>query len=203
MEKLLETLRPHSSLWDGHLGHIDAVQHHIPTTGPPVAAQPYRVGPSARESIDAELQRMKDLDVIEPADGPWASTVVLIPKPDGYLFFCVDYRRLNAVTTKDLYALPRVDDSLDSLGGAQYFSTLDANIGYWQIAVNPADKDKKTFTTHRGLYRFKRTPLRPCFGTVHVPVRKRRNPEFCSLPLRDNIFGRHHCLFVHVRAAPP
>ena len=94
---------------------------------------------------------MKDLDVIEPAEGPWASPVVLIPKPDGSVRFCVDYRRFNAVTTKDSYALPRVDDSLDTLGGAQYFSTLEANSGYWQLSVNPADRDKTTFTTHRGL----------------------------------------------------
>ena len=132
MEKLIAALRPHASLWDGHLGNIDAVQHHIPTSGPPVATQPYRVGPAARASIDVELKRMTEMDVIEPAEGPWASPVVLIPKPDGSVRFCVDYRRLNSVITKDSYALPRVDDSLDSLGGAQYFSTLDANSGYWQ-----------------------------------------------------------------------
>jgi Reverse transcriptase (RNA-dependent DNA polymerase) len=159
MEKLLDTLRPHASLWDDHLGIIDVVQHQIPTTGPPVATQPYRVGPAARASIDYELQRMNEMDVIEPAEGHWASPVVLIPKPDGSVRFCVDYWRLNAVTTKDSYALPRVDDSIESLGGAQHFYTLDANSGYWKIAVNPADRDKTKFTTHRGLYRFKRLPF--------------------------------------------
>jgi hypothetical protein len=59
MNKLLATLLPHASLWDGHLGNIDAVQHHIPTTGTTVSTQPYRVVPTARASIDTELQRMK------------------------------------------------------------------------------------------------------------------------------------------------
>jgi hypothetical protein len=140
-DRLIKTLRRHSSVWDGHLGKITAVEHNIPTEGPPISSQPYRVGPAARELIEKELIRMKDLDVVEPAGGPWASPVVLIPKPDGSVRFCVDYGRLNAVTIKDSYALPRIDDSLDSLGGAQYFSTLDANSGYWQIAVSPNDHD--------------------------------------------------------------
>jgi Reverse transcriptase (RNA-dependent DNA polymerase) len=165
-DRLLKSLRPHASLWDGHLGNISAVEHHIPTEGPPIASQPYRVGPAARELIDKELTRMKELKVVEPASGPWASPVVLIPKPDGSVRFCVDYRRLNSVTSKDSYALPRIDDSIDSLGGAQYFTTLDANSGYWQIVVSPEDQDKTTFTTHRGLYRFKRLP----FGLVSAPA---------------------------------
>jgi transposase InsO family protein len=144
---------------------------------------------------------MKDLDVVEPAGGPWASPVVLIPKPDGSVRFCVDYRRLNAVTIKDSYALPRIDDSIDSLGGAQYFSTLDANSGYWQIAVSPNDQDKTTFTTHRGLFRFKRLP----FGLVSAPATFQRALDVilssvrfqCALTYLDDIivysttFGQH------------
>ena len=98
LEKLLATLRPHASLWDGQFGRIGAVQHHIPATGPPVATQPYRIGSAERASIDAELQRMKEMDVIEPAEGRLASPAILISKPDGAVSFCVDYRRLNAVT---------------------------------------------------------------------------------------------------------
>jgi Reverse transcriptase (RNA-dependent DNA polymerase)/RNase H-like domain found in reverse transcriptase len=165
-DRLVYTLREHSSLWDGHLGNITAVEHHIPIEGRPIASQPYRVGPTARELIDKELTRMKDLGVVEPSGGPWASPVVLIPKPDGSVRFCVDYRRLNAVTTKDSYALPRIDDSIDSLRGAQYFSTLDANSGYWQIAGAAEDQEKTAFTTHRGLYCFKRLP----FGLASAPA---------------------------------
>jgi Reverse transcriptase (RNA-dependent DNA polymerase) len=134
---------------------------------------------------------MKDLGVVEPSGGPWASPVVLIPKPDGSVRFCVDYRRLNAVTTKYSYALPRIDDSIDSLGGAQYFSTLDANSGYWQIAVAAEDQEKTAFTTHRGLYRFKILP----FALVSAPATFQRAVDVilssvrfqCALTYLDDI----------------
>jgi Reverse transcriptase (RNA-dependent DNA polymerase)/RNase H-like domain found in reverse transcriptase len=99
------------------------------------------------------------MDVIEAATSPWSSPIVLIPKPDGSIRFCIDYRKLNAATEKDSSALPRIDDCLNSLGGARYFTTLDSNCGYWKIGVAPADRDKTTFTSHRGLYRFNRMPF--------------------------------------------
>jgi hypothetical protein len=79
------------------------------------------------------VKRMLNINVIEPAAGPWSSPIVLIPKPDVSVRFCVDYRKLNAVAENDSYALPRADDCLDSLGDAKFFTTLDANCGYWQI----------------------------------------------------------------------
>jgi hypothetical protein len=86
------------------------------------------------------VQRIIDMDVIEPASGPWSAPVVLAPNPDGTVRFCIDYQKLNAVTQNDSYALPRVDDCLDSLGEARYFTTLDANCGYWHIDANEADR---------------------------------------------------------------
>jgi Reverse transcriptase (RNA-dependent DNA polymerase) len=106
------------------------------------------------------------MDAIEPASGPWSAPVVLIPKPDGSIRFCVDYRKLNAVTENDSYALPRVDDCLDSLGEARYFTALDANCGYWQIDVNETDREKTAFTCHKGLYQFKGMP----FGLMTAPA---------------------------------
>ena len=87
--------------------------------------------------------------------------------------------------------MPRIDDCLDSLGDARYFSTLDANCGYWQIGVAPADKDKTTFTSHRGLYRFKRMP----FGLMSAPATFQRAIDViistvrfkCALTYLDDI----------------
>jgi hypothetical protein len=107
-------------------------------------------GPQSRTLIEAEVQGMLEMDFIEPASSPWSAPVVLVPKPDGTIRFCIDYRRLNAVTQNDSYALPRVDDCLDSLVEARYFTTLLANCGYWQIDVNEDDREKTAFTSHKG-----------------------------------------------------
>jgi Reverse transcriptase (RNA-dependent DNA polymerase) len=165
-DQLIATLNPHADMWEGKLGRISTVKHHILTSGPPVASQPYRAGPQSRTLIDAEINRILQMDVIETASGPWSAPVVLIPKPDGSIRFCIDYRKLNAVTKNDSYALPRVDDCLDSLGEARYFTTLDANCGYWQVDVNEDDREKTAFTCHQGLYQFKRMR----FGLMTAPA---------------------------------
>jgi len=92
--------------------------------------------------------------------------VVVVPKPGGHFRFCVDYRRLNERTVKDVYPIPRMDDCLDSLNDATVFSTLDCNAGYWQIPVAAEDREKTTFTSHTNFFRFIRLP----FGLVNAPA---------------------------------
>ena len=104
--------------------------------------------------------------VIEPASREWASPIVLVPKKDGSLCFCVDYRRLNAKTIADSYPLPRMEDCLDSLGDAAIFTTLDCNAGYWQVPVSVEDRDKTKFTSCMGTYRYVRMP----FGLRNAPA---------------------------------
>jgi hypothetical protein len=167
-EKVFGLLGKHRKMWDGRLGHAHATTHRIQLTpgAKPVHSQPYRAGSAAREAESAEIQRMLKAGVIEPASSEWASPVVLIPKPDGSMRFCVDYRRLNAVTVRDSYPLPRMDECIDSLGDAGVFSTLDCNSGYWQIPLHPSDVEKTTFTSHEGLYWFLRMP----FGLRNAPA---------------------------------
>ena len=114
------------------------------------------------------------------------------PKERWNLQFCVDYRRVNAITKKDVYPLPRIDDILDILGQAQYFSTLDLASGYWQIEMDPATKDKSAFTTHSGLFEFEHMP----FGLCNTPATFQRlvqavltgmEWDFCFVYLDDNI----------------
>ena len=72
---------------------------------------------------------MLEKGIIQPSSSPWASPIVLVPKKDGQLRFCIDYRKLNSVTKKDQYPLPRTEDILNTLGGMCYFSTLDLASG--------------------------------------------------------------------------
>ena len=87
-------------------------------------------------------------------------------KKDGKLRFCVDYRKVNSITRKDAYPLPRVDDTLTTLDGTKWFSTLDMISGYWQVEVAPEDREKTAFCTHEGLYEFKVMP----FGLTNAPA---------------------------------
>ena len=103
---------------------------------------------------------MLDRAVIQPSCSPWASPVVLVPKKNGSLRFCIDYRKVNSVTRKDAYPLPCVDDTLDTLAGSKWFSTLDLLSGYWQVEVNPDDRGKTAFCTHKGLLEFRVMPFR-------------------------------------------
>lgn len=120
------------------------------------------------------LKGMIDEGVISPSTSPWASPVVLGKKKDGSLCFCIDYRKLNAVTRKDAYALPRIDNTLDALAGSKWFTTLDLASGYWQVEVDTQDREKTAFTTPEGLYEFNVMPFGLCnvishFSTTHGP----------------------------------
>ena len=122
-------LQPFSKMWSGYLGAAKAPPHRIetPPDARPFLSQPYRAGLKDREAQAYEVQRQLKLGVIVPSQSEWASPVLLVPKPDGTKRFCIYYRRLNLLTVKDSYPLPRMDDCLDSLGEAKYFSTFQGN----------------------------------------------------------------------------
>ncbi|MES9884898.1 MAG: reverse transcriptase domain-containing protein [Sedimenticola sp.] len=146
---------------------------------------PRRLPQMQKKVVEKELQAMLEKDIIEPGTGPWAAPIVLVTKKDGSVRFCIDYRKLNQVTRKDAYPLPRIDTSLESLGGSKWFSTLDLASGYWQSEMEDAAKPKTGFVTHTGLFQFKVLP----FGLCNAPATFER---LMDLVLR----GLHwkHCL---------
>ena len=92
--------------------------------------------------------------------------IVLVPKKDGTLRFCVDYRKLNSVSETDAYPMPRIDEMIDRLGKAKYITTLDLTRGYWQVPMCKADRPKTAFTTPFGLFQFCVMP----FGLKGAPA---------------------------------
>ena len=145
------------------LGCTPLLEHTIETHGPPLC-QPYRrQNPAVRREEMTQVQQMLASDVIRPSNSPWASPVVMVKKKDGSLRFCVDFRQLNAVTVKDVHPLPRIDDLLDALHGACWFSTLDVKSGYWQVPIMERDKEKTALRTSSGqLYEFNQVPIGLC-----------------------------------------
>ena len=168
-EKILPMLSKRRDMWrPGHLGEITATEHRIglaPGTTP-ILQTPYRQGNRGRDVQAEEITKMLEAGVIEPATSERASSVVLVPKKDGSLRFCIDYRHLNAKTVADAYPLPRMDDCLDSLGDDAVFSTFNCNSDYWEIPVASEDQDKTTFITNMGTFRHVRMP----FGLRNPPA---------------------------------
>ncbi|GFY12392.1 hypothetical protein TNCV_284951 [Trichonephila clavipes] len=126
------------------IGHTTVTQHRIDTADhPPIKQHPRRLPFAKQEKVGTLLREMQENDIIEPSSSPWASPIVLVRKKDGSTRFCVDYRKLNDVTKKDSYPLPRIDDTLDTLSGHKWFSTLDLKSGYWQVEIHPEDREKQ------------------------------------------------------------
>ena len=126
---------------------------------------------------------MIEVGAIQKSNSPWASRVVLVQKEDGSLCFCIDLRCLNARTIKDAYSLPRIEETLDCLNGAKYFTSLDLKSGYWQVEM---DEDSKPFTAFSvgplGFYECEQMP----FGLTNAPVTFQRLMESCLGDLHLN-----------------
>ncbi|KAI4887649.1 hypothetical protein NFI96_026195 [Prochilodus magdalenae] len=165
-------------------GKCTLVKHHIRTGNqPPIKQRAYRTSPEKRAEIERQVGELLADGVIEESYSPWASPVVLVKKKCGRWRFCVDYRRLNSVTVKDCHPLPRIDDTLDALAGAAWFSTLDFSNGYWQVEVAEEDREKTAFTTGRGLYQWRSMPM----GLSNSPATFQRMMELVLRGLPWNI----------------
>ena len=164
-EQLYAVLSQYSDVFadnSGDLGKTDEIQHTIDTRdAPPVRQAARRIPVTQQEEVRKLLREMQEKKVIQPSRSPWAAPVVLVKK-DGSTRFCVDYWKLNAVTHKDAYPLPRIDETLQSLVGSKWFSTIDLLSGYWQVDIAEKDKEKTAFITQEGLFEFNVMPFGLC-----------------------------------------
>ena len=151
----------------GEVGYTDRTTHVINVGNAlPVKIPPRKTSFAEKELIESTVSDLLQSGKIKGSYSPWASPIVLVKKKDGTMRFCIDYRRLNDVTVKDAYPLPRIEDALDSLSGAKYFSALDLASAYWQIAMDPDSVDKTAFATHIGLFEWLVMP----FGLSNAPA---------------------------------
>jgi hypothetical protein len=174
---------------DGDLGCTSLIAHEIPLVDDAPVRQPYRrIPPSQYETVKTHIQQLLDTQVIRESSSPYSSPIVLVTKKDGSLRLCVDYRQLNSKTRRDAYPLPRIEESLDALSGARWFSTLDLASGYNQVPMADKDKSKTAFCTPFDLFEFNRMP----FGLCNAPGTFQR--------LMERMFGdcRHQSVLLYL-----
>ena len=175
-EKLRDLIRDYRdvfSLPSDPLGTAVGVEHRIDIgDAKPFKISPYKIAPHKLEAVREEIREMLEKGVIVPSKSPFSSPIVMVPKKDGSNRMCIDYRKLNDLTVKDAYPLPRIGQTIDALQGAGVFSSLDLASGYWQIPVAAEDRHKTAFCTpDGGLYECLKKP----FGLTNAPPTFQRN----------------------------
>ncbi|UYV82907.1 hypothetical protein LAZ67_22001343, partial [Cordylochernes scorpioides] len=173
-KELKQVLERYGDLFSSRLGRTNLAKHRIDTEdAKPIKHKPYRVSAKERDIIKEQIDEMLTEGIIGPSSSPWSFPVILVKKRDGKYRFCVDYRKLNNVTVKDVYPISRIDEVMDTLQGSTHFSAIDLRSGYWQVEVEERDKEKTAFTTAHGLYEFNVMP----FGLCNAPATFERNME--------------------------
>lgn len=131
----------------------------------PVYYRPYRMAYSEKQKLKDIVSELKEANIIEDSNSPFASPVLLVKKKTGDVRMCIDYRALNKQTIKDHYPIPLIDDQLDRMKGMKYFTSLDLSSGYYQVPMSSDSREKTAFITPDGHYQFKRMP----FGLCNAP----------------------------------
>ena len=146
---------------------IRACDHAIPLLpgAAPVQVRPYRYAPALKNEIEAQITEMLQNGIIQKSNSPFSSSVFLVKKKDNTWRFCVDYRHLNAITIKCKYPVPIIDEFLDELSQASWFSSLDLRAGFHQIRLKPGEEFKTAFQTHCGQFEFRVM----AFGLTRAP----------------------------------
>ena len=159
------------------IGCTDAAEHMIELLDTkPFKERFQRIAPPLVEEVREHLQEMLDLGAIRRSQSPWCYAVVLVCKKDGELWFCIDFRKLNNRTKKDAFPLPRMQETMESMVGAQFFSTMDLKSGFWQVKMAKESQQYTAFMVgSMGVYEF----LRMSYGLCNALVTFQRLMQNC------------------------
>lgn len=161
--QLLDILHHNSSAFstpEAPIGHIKNVQHDIDTLPGHISyTPPYRTPQSQQKIVTETITELLRLDIIEPSISEWNSPICLVKKPNGSVRLCLDLRGVNKLTSLKPFPIPRISETLDSLAGMKYFTTVDAKSGFHHIEINPNHRHKTAFRTKDGVYQYKRMPF--------------------------------------------
>ena len=196
-DRLQKLLRKHEHVFskgDLDIGDCGLIKHRIDLTNPiPFRQKHRRIPPAMIDEVRSHLEQLLASGIIEKSKSPWASNIVLVRKKNNKLRMCIDYRMLNSRTVRDAYALPRIEEVLDCLSGAKYFSTVDMAQGYHQVSMEDSHKERTAFTVGPlGFWQYRKMP----FGLSNSPATYQRlmqeilgdlNMKICVIYLDDVI----------------
>lgn len=172
LENICESFSDIFFLPGDHLSSTDTIEHEIKTTEPsPVVTKNYRYPKVHEQEVQDQIRKMIDQNIIRPSNSPWSAPLWVVPKKKDASGkqkwrIVTDYRKLNDITITDKFPLPNIEEILDQLGEASYFTTLDLANGFHQIKMKEEDKPKTAFSTPRGHYEFNRMT----FGLKNAPA---------------------------------
>ena len=148
-------------------GRTNLLEHEIHTTeGPPVKCRHRPLNPNLEANLKEQVQHWEKQDVIEPSTSPWSFPLLAVPKKNGKIRWCCDFRLLNDRTIKDAFPLPHIEDNLARLSKSTIFSGIDGTGAYHVVSIREKDREKTAFSTPWGLYQFKQMP----FGLCNAPA---------------------------------
>ena len=165
---LKKMLDEYSSIFSNVPGKTTLAVHHIevPSGTRPIRCTPYRLGPEKSAVLKNEIADLMKLGIIGESSSPWSSPIVMVPKSDGTLRLCTDFRKVNAITVPDPFRLPRIEDLIDRNGKARFLTKLDMTRGYWQVPLDDASIPVSAFVTPFGHFQWRYMP----FGLRNAPA---------------------------------